>query len=554
MPPLAENETMPLDLLLTDADGDITLDEKLAYIDMLRSAHPDQAPNIDRFLLTHLGKSRDGLLQAREKLDELGGMIRKLTAFPWHTAVFVGPVATPDGNRAIVLHGTSQRVVGLDDAVTLAELNPGEEVFLTNNFNLIMAKSPRGVRLGGETAFFDRKLPNGRIVVKWRDEDMILDAAPALAVEDLANGDLLRFDRNLWIAFEKVEQARGHKCLVESVPDIRSGQIGGLDIQVETLFSSLTLALSNPERAARYGLGGRQSILMIGPPGCGKTLMVKAAVNEVMRVSGVPCRIAVVKPAEFESPWVGETQANIRNFFKRLNEAAEEGFVVAFFDEVESAGRTRGSATGHHSDKFLGALLAELDGFTTRKNIAIISATNRKDLVDAALLERISDIEIQVARPNMEAARSIFQIHLPETMPFSPNGSEARATRGEIIESAVSRFYSPNSDNEISVIRFRDGKQRTVVGRELVSGRIFEQVCRQARRTACLRELRGEGDPGVRVGDMDDAVAQAMQRMRTTLSAANAHSYLPDLPQDVSVVSVEPVVRKVKQPAHYLNR
>jgi SpoVK/Ycf46/Vps4 family AAA+-type ATPase len=216
-------------------------------------------------------------------------------------------------------------------------------------------------------------------------------------------------------------------------------------------------------------------------------------------------------------------------------------------------GRIRGSATGHHSDKFLAALLAELDGFTDRKNIAIISATNRKDLVDAALLERISDIEIPVSRPKMQDARAILGIHLPATLPFCPNGSEAETTRGQIIETAVSRFYSPNSDNEISTIRFRDGKERTVVARELVSGRIFEQVCRQARRAACLREMHGEGEPGLRVSDLDDAVTQAMQRMRTTLSAENAHSYLPDLPQDVSVVSVEPVQHKVKQRSRYIN-
>jgi len=554
MPPAARNELPPLEPLLADSEGSISLDDKLAFLGMIRESHPGQSHRIDQFLLSHLGKSRGGLVKAKEKLEELGEMVEKLTAFPWHTAIFVSSVTTPEGERAIVLHGTAQRVVGLGEGVSLAELKAGEEIFLTNNLNLIMAKSPRGTRLVGETALFDRKLPNGQIVVKWHDEEMLVDGAPALATTDLSSGDLLRFDRNLWMAFEKVEHARGHKCLLDSVPDIRSEQIGGLGPQIDTLFSALTMALTNPERAARYGLGGRQSILMIGPPGCGKTLLAKAAANQVMRVSGTRCQIAVVKPAEFESPWVGETQANIRNFFKRLREAANEGFVVAFFDEIESAGRTRGSAVGHHSDKFLGALLAELDGFTDRKNIAIISATNRKDLVDAALLERISDIEIPIARPNLQGARSIMGIHLPPTLPFCPNGAEADATRSEIIETAVSSFYSPNSDNEISVIRFRDGKQRTVLARELVSGRIFEQVCRQARRAACLRDLRGEGDPGLRVFDIADAVAQAMQRMRTSLSTENAHSYLPDLPQDVSVVSVEPIVRKVKQPARYLNQ
>ena len=552
MPRPAKNEPS-LDPLISCGIEGISLSEKLCYAQMIRETGPDGSRRLDEFLLTHVATAREALVEAEEKMHDLGAMLAKLTAPPMHAATFIKAVTMPQGECAIVLHGAAQRVVGFHEGVSAADMRAGDEVFLASSLNVIMAKSPRGVRLVGETAYFDRTLPNGCLALKWRDEELIVDAAPELAALPLAGGDLIRFDRNAWMAFEKVERARGHKNLLEDVPDIRGDQVGGLDTQVDTLFSALTMALANPERAASYGLGGRQSILMIGPPGCGKTLLAKAASSEVMRKSGKRCRIAVVKPAEWESPYVGETQANIRSFFKSLREAAAEGFVVAFLDEVEAVGRTRGSAVGHHSDKFLAALLAELDGFADRKNIAIIAATNRKDLIDGALLERISDIEISVARPTARGARAIFKIHLPSTLPFCPNGSEAHATREELVETAVSRFYSPNSDSEISVIRFRDGKERTVMARELVSGRIFEQVCRHARRAAFQRELRGEGESGVRATDVDEAVSLAMQRMRTTLSAENAHSYLTDLPQDVSVVSVRPIERKVKQPGKYLN-
>jgi proteasome-associated ATPase len=549
MPRPARNELSLDPLLASDA---LSLDQRLQYAASLRTGGPDASDHLDRFLLTHLDRARRGLAQASEKQEELATLIAKLTGPPLHAAMFVRAIATPQGERAIVLHGSSQRVVGVEGGVVLGELQTGDEVFLANNLNLILAKSPRGFRSGGETAFFDRRLANGHLALKWHDEELIVEAAPSLASAELTAGDLVRFDRAIWMALEKVERARGHRTMLEQVPDIGPERIGGLDTQVETMFSALTLALADPTRSALYGLDGRQSILMIGPPGCGKTLMAKAAASELMRMSGTQVRFAVVKPASFESPYVGETQANIRHFFQSLREAATTGYAIAFFDEIESSGRTRGSAVGHHSDKFLAAFLAELDGFTDRKNIAIISATNRKDLIDAALLERISDIEIPVARPDARGARAIFRIHLPATLPFSPNGSEAQATREELVETAVSRFYSPNADSEICVIRFRDGKERTIMARELVSGRIFEQVCRRARRTACERDLRG-GEPGVRRADLDAAVSEAIDRMRTTLSAENAHSYLPDLKQDLGIVSVQPVVRKVKQPGRYLN-
>ena len=552
MPRTARNEMMYASLVDVGENAP-TLEEKLCVLEAIHATAPGESLRAAQLLLKQLAQMRDGLFQAKEAQGELAAMLGKLTAFPWHTAMFVSPVETPEGARAIVLHGSTQRVVGLNTGIDLAALQVGEEVFLANGLNVIMAASLRGMRRGGETAFFDRKLPGGQLVLKWRDEELVVDAAPALNDAELTKSDIVRFDRGLFVAFEKLDRPRGHKNLLEEVPDIRRDQIGGLDAGIEMLFSALTMALTHPANAARYNLRGKQSTLMIGPPGCGKTLLAKAAASEVMRMTGVPCRIAVVKPAEWQSPFVGETEANIRAFFKSLREAAEDGFVVAFLDEIESVGRTRGSTTGHHQDRFLACLLVELDGFAERNNVAIIAATNRKDLVDAALLERLSDTELEVSRPDVHAARAIFGIHLPPTLPFCPNGSEAPATREDLIGCAVSRFYGANADNEISTIKTRDGKVRTVFARELASGRIFEQVCRQARRLACLREMRSEGEPGLRREDIDTAVTGAMQRMRTTLSVENAHSFITDLPQDIAVVSVRPIVRKVQQPGHYLN-
>jgi len=284
----------------------------------------------------------------------------------------------------------------------------------------------------------------------------------------------------------------------------------------------------------------------------GKTLMARVAAAEVQHLSGMRCRFGVVKPGELESPWVGETQMNIRNCFKALRTAAADGCAVLFLDEIESIGRIRGGAVAQHADKFLAALLAELDGFTQRAGVAIIAATNRKDLVDPALLERLSDVEITVRRPDMRSAKAIFEIHLPESLPYAASGSAASETRREIIEIAVSRLYSPNADNELCSIRFRDGKTRTVMARELVSGRLLEQICRAACHAAFLRDLR-DSEPGLRTADIQDAVSDAMERIASTLSPRNAHAYLADLPQDVDVVSVERIVRKVPRPQRYLN-
>jgi len=92
-----------------------------------------------------------------------------------------------------------------------------------------------------------------------------------------------------------------------------------------------------------------------------------------------------------------------------------------------------------------------------------------------------------------------------------------------------------------------------VAARELASGRVIEQICRDARRSAFQRHVDG-GEPGLTVDDMSEAVSAAIERLATTLTPANAHAYLFDLPQDVEVVAVDAVTRAAGRSHRYLNR
>ena len=145
----------------------------------------------------------------------------------------------------------------------------------------------------------------------------------------------------------------------------------------------------------------------------------------------------------------------------------------------------------------------------------------------------------------MRAARQIFSIHMPEDVPYRPNSSEAPATRQSLIDAGVSRLYEPNTDNMIASLQFRDGKRREVAARELVSGRLIEQICAAARAAAFERQCRG-GESGVSAEDMRQAVAEAIGRLRKTLTTRNVQSFITDLPQDLDVVSVESVEPRVE--------
>jgi proteasome-associated ATPase len=542
-------------------EGAPSLAEKCRIVEAIRQISQEASSRLDQGLIGDWEKLRAGLADAQANLFKMREIIDKLTAPPWQIGTFWGAIDPCDimddcsdsaNTRVMVFQGGTRKVVELAEGLDLMDFELGDEVMLNSELTTVLGKSSDNIMRVGETAVFDRYISDGRPVIRWRDEELVMEAAGPLRRTTLQSGDLVRFDRTLWIVYEKVERNPGRRYFLNEVPDARPEQVGGQRHNLNLMLEALKAKLVDPEKARHYGLSGQQTILMIGQPGGGKTLMGRIIAAEMNRVSGKKCRFAVVKPAEWEDPYVGVTQQNIRNFFQAAVEAAQDASVILFLDEIECVGRIRGSAVGLHSDKFLGALLAEIDGFIGRKDVAIISATNRKDLVDPALLERLSDIEIWVNRPDMQGAREIFGIHLAETFPYSPDGDAKLKTRIEIIEHAISRLFSPNSENELSVIRFRDGKTRTISARELLSGRLIEQICRAARQAAFSRDLR-TGESGLRIEDIDEAISDAIRKLSSTLTTQNARAYMSDLPQDMDIVAVEPIVRRVTQRRRYLN-
>jgi SpoVK/Ycf46/Vps4 family AAA+-type ATPase len=169
-------------------------------------------------------------------------------------------------------------------------------------------------------------------------------------------------------------------------------------------------------------------------------------------------------------------------------------------------------------------------------------------LIDSALLARLSEVEIHVGRPNLAGARRIFEIHLPPDLLYA---GDAHA-RTVLIDRAVSRLYSPNGDNQLSVLRFRNGATRTMAARDLMSGRLIDQLCQDACRAA-LRHDRREGEVGLTTRDLDEAIGAALEKLATTLTPRNCRAYLDDLPQDVDVVSVERIARPVPRRHDYVS-
>ncbi|MFF5230840.1 AAA family ATPase [Dactylosporangium sp. NPDC000521] len=154
--------------------------------------------------------------------------------------------------------------------------------------------------------------------------------------------------------------------------------VGDMAEVKQTLTESVLWPLSYPDAFARLGIEPPRGVLLYGPPGCGKTYLVKA-------IAGTgKANVLSVKGAELLSKWVGESERAVRELFRRAREAAP---TLVFLDEVDALAPTRGQATdGGTTDRVVAALLTELDGVESLRNVVVIGATNRPDLVDPALL------------------------------------------------------------------------------------------------------------------------------------------------------------------------
>jgi len=544
--------------LIATGEGSPTTDQKAQMLELIRSRSVDTSRHLDRFLIDQICVLRSNLGEAVTKQNELKSIHRRLTSPPFYPAVFLEVKEAGQGISAMVMCGNSRRIVACSNELDVRSLQPGDEVLLSNEMNFIVDRSPFGTLRCGHTAIYDRHTPDGRIVLKDRDEEIVVDIAGALKGQTLKSGDQIRWERNACMALEKLNRRTADALFLERTPDETFEHIGGLDRQIEQMQRPIRIQFFNSETAGKYRLPRARSVLLTGPPGTGKTMLARAMANwmATMSKSG-RSRFAHFKPLEFCSMWWGESERMLREIFRALREAGDaepETPVVAFYDEIDSIGTARGNSVTRVDDKVLTAFMAELDGLESRGNILVIASTNRRDVLDPGLLRpgRLGDVIIEVPRPNMKAAAEIFAKHLPADVPFAVNGCGAGEARQSIIDSAVSRIYSPNGDSELAKITFRDGKQRKVKAGDLMNGASIANIARVALERACLRDIEA-GSSGLRLEDILHAISDEFEAMAKTLTPANCRNHLQDLPQDIDAVRVEPVRKKVPRTYRYIN-
>ncbi len=448
------------------------------------------------------------LREAREHIASLRDEVEKLTQPPSAYGVVVGK--NDDHSVDVQTNGRKMRV-SLHPDIDHETLERGAEVVLNESFNVILA---RRAELSGEVVTIKEVMDDGvrALVVGRADEERVCELADVLRGVHLRSGDSMRLDTRTGLLLEKLPRPEVEDLLLEEVPDISYDDIGGLDSQIEQIADAVELPFLHQELFAEHRLPAPKGILLYGPPGCGKTLIAKAVANSLAKKVASTTGdekgrsyFINIKGPELLNKYVGETERQIRLVFQRAREKSEEGWpVIVFFDEMDSMFRTRGSGISSDMEStIVPQLLAEIDGVEGLRNVIVIGATNREDLIDPAILRpgRL-DVKIKIERPSASAALQIFSQYLTDEIPIAP-----AETVPAMLDRTVAEMYREDEANRFLEVTYQNGDKEVLYYKDFASGAMIENIVRRAKKLAIKRVIAG-GARGICTQDLLDSIKQ----------------------------------------------
>lgn len=473
-----------------------------------------------RYQLDQATKQNDKLVstlqEAKAQIGALRAEIEKLTAPPSSYAIYSS--LNPDGTANVFVSGRKMKV-SLLPAIDGKELRRGQEVVLNEALNIIEAKA---FEVQGEVVRLKDVLEGGRALVTLHfDEEKVAELADPLLVERLSVGDHLLYDPRSGYVIEKLPKSESEELVLEEVPDVDYEHIGGLQKELEHVRDAVELPFLHAELFADFKLSAPKGVLLYGPPGCGKTLIAKAVANSIAKKLGhltgkeIRSYFLHVKGPELLNKYVGESERQVREVFKKAKERAADGNpVIVFFDEMDALFRTRG--TGISSDiesTIVPQFLSEIDGVERLRNVIVIGASNRQDLIDPAVLRagRL-DVKVKVGRPDAAAARDIFSKYLSIELPFAPeelaqHGGDRDALVEKLTTLTVEAMYAASEENKFIEVTYANGEKEVLYFKDFASGALIEGIVSRAKKYAVKRAIAKEG-VGLRSEDLIRAIRE----------------------------------------------
>ena len=474
------------------------------------------------------------LTAARERIVELGAQLDAVTAPPVTLGLLTAsPRSRGEGRPVeadVALGGRPMRL-GLHPGLDPATLGAGR-LAAVNDQMLVVDSLPAPDT--GEAVTLDEVLGARRaLVTTGGGASRVLALAEGLDPAALKPGDTLVADLRANLATALVERTGVEQLVIAEAPDVSWADIGGLGPQIDRIRDAIELPFAHPGLYRGYGLRAPKGVLLYGPPGCGKTLIAKAVATSLAdSAGGRPAAFLNIKGPELLSKFVGETERQIRAIFVQARKAAaEDRPVVVFFDEMEALLRARG--TGVSSDvetMIVPQVLSEIDGVESLRNVIVIGASNREDMIDPAILRpgRL-DVKIRIDRPDAEAAADILAKHLRADLPLDPGeladaGGDREAAAAAMRRAAVDALYARTPATAVLEVVCASGARETLHLADLVSGAMLAAVVARAKTAAIKDEIAG-GPGGLSTARLLEAIAVEARQNEEIASAAGPEGW-----------------------------
>ena len=532
--------------------------ELIVVEDKLREANHQlvQAFNQNEKLLNALG-------EAREQISALKDEVDKLCAPPSTYGVYLS--ANQDATLNIISQGRKLKVT-LHPSIDVKALRPGQELLLNEALNVVSAA---GYEVQGDVVVLKERLDEERaLVALGADTEKVGLIADPLRSVGLKTGDYILMDSKSGYLLERLPRSEVEDLALEEVPEIAYADVGGLRAQIEAIADAVELPYLYADHYKEHKLTPPKGVLLYGPPGCGKTMIAKAVANslaaKISETRGERIRgyFLNIKGPELLNKYVGETERKIREICRKAKEkAAEDVPVVVFFDEMDALFRTRGSGISSDVETtIVPQLLTELDGVEGLRNVIVIGASNRQDLIDPAILRpgRL-DVKIKIERPDASSAVDIFNKYMTTELPIHDSemrrsSGEAQAAVDRMIAVTVEEMYSLNEANRFLEVTYANGDKEVLYFKDFSSGAMIESVVRRAKKLALKRYIQ-TGEKGIKVDDLLNAVREEFKENEDLPNTTNPDDWAKIAgKKGERIVYVKPLTGEPKQKRQDIER
>ncbi len=506
-----------------------TTPDPLELIEQCLASFPENDPRQQiLYKLRHSVMLSAASQQQRDaEFKKISEVVAKLTA----PANRIGTLLDlPGEGLARIVVGGAEYYANVDPRVASADLKIGAQILVNEAYAVIKTL---GYDLNGPVLKLTEALPDGRLRFEQEmgRQSVILQRSSDLVGVELKAGDELRIDQGHRIAIEKLEDRKAKTHVLDEVPTVTWEQIGGQQKAISAIRKAIEYPLLHAETFQQFKFTQPKGFLLYGPPGCGKTLIGQAAaaslsklVSESMASAGnagtqppiTGGAFLHIKGPEILNMWLGESERMVRDLFAKARARRREGALpFIFIDEAESIlGTRRASRSFNISSTLVPMFCSEMDGIESLRDVVIILASNRPDLIDPAVLRpgRI-DRKIKVSRPNRESAAEILNVYLTNELPLdqalvAERGGDKAKAFASLVEEVIDQIYKRTDENRLLSIRLRSGQNKVLYRGDLVSGAILSSIVQRAKEKAIDRMIQSGQSAGLIAKDLSESVLE----------------------------------------------